>query len=285
MKNNNVIGIDLGGTNVRAGMVQEDNLINIKSKKINNNGTVEEVLEDLFELTDALINNQTAAIGIGVPGLIDVDQQLVYDVVNIPSWKEVPLQKWMEERYNIPVYINNDANCFALGEFYFGKGKGHSSMIGLTLGTGLGSGIIINNQLYSGANCGAGEFGMVPYLEHCFEYYASGQFFQNVFHTDGEVVFDLASNGALDALSKYDAFGTHLGNAIKMILFALDPSCIILGGSVRKGWPYFEKTMWNSINNFAYRRSLKKLQIEVSELENSGILGAAALYYDSLKNV
>lgn len=283
MKNNNVIGIDLGGTNVRAGVVQQDQLININSKKINNNGSVEDVLEDLFLLTDALINKQTVAIGIGVPGLIDADQQLVFDVINIPSWKEVPLQKWMEERYSIPVFINNDANCFALGEFYFGKGKGHPTMIGLTLGTGLGSGIIIKNQLYSGANCGAGEFGMIPYLDYCYEYYASGQFFKNVHNTNGEIVFDLAGKGDLNALIKYEAFGTHLGNAIKMILFAFDPSCIILGGSVRKGLPYFEKAMWNSINDFAYKRSLKKLRIEVSDLENSGLLGAAALYYDSLK--
>ena len=65
---------------------------------------------------------------------------MVYDVVYIPSWKAVPLKKWMEERYKVPVFVDNDANCFALGEFYFGKGKGYNSMLGLTIGTGLGGG-------------------------------------------------------------------------------------------------------------------------------------------------
>ena len=76
--------------------------------------------------------------------------------------------------------------------------------------------------------------------------------------------------------------GTHLGNAIKMILYTYDASLIILGGSVRHAYPFFSKTMWERINSFAYSKSLAKFRIELSELENSGILGAAGLYYDSL---
>jgi glucokinase len=78
----------------------------------------------------------------------------------------------------------------------------------------------------------------------------------------------------------YGEMGTHLGNAIKTILFALDTELIVLGGSVRKAFPYFSKTMWHSIQSFPYKRSLEGLQIKVSELENSGILGAAALFLD-----
>ncbi len=276
-----IIGIDLGGTNIRGGLVSENKLTNIVSQKISAQGSEEEVLQQLFTLTDKLITRSVIAIGIGVPGLADIINGIVYDMINIPSWKQVPLRKKMEERYSLPVSINNDANCFALGEFYFGKGIGCSSMIGLTIGTGLGSGIIINKKLYSGFTGGAGEFGMIDYLDKCYEYYASGQFFQNVYNIDGEVVFRRAADGDAEAVKMYKEMGTHLGNAIKMMLYALDVELIILGGSVRHAFPYFNKTMWRQIKTLAFKRSPNLLHIEVSALENIGILGAAALYYDA----
>lgn len=270
----------MGGTNIRGGLVKEGELTGVLSRKINADGSVEEVLQELFSLIDGLINGSVKAIGIGVPGLMDEETEMVLDVVNIPSWKKVALRKWMEERYNIPVVINNDANCFALGEFHFGKGKGYNSMIGLTVGTGLGSGIIINKKLYSGRNGGAGEFGMIDYLDHCYEYYASGQFFNNVYNIDGEVVFKNASDGNKDAIKMYGEMGTHLGNAIKMILYSLDVELIILGGSVRHAFPYFKDAMWKQIETFPFTRALEHLKIKISTLENAGILGAAALHYD-----
>jgi glucokinase len=275
------IGIDLGGTNVRAGIIRGDELIDVVSKKINAQGSAEEVLQEIFQLTDLLIQPSVKSIGIGVPGLVDEENGIVYDVVYIPSWKEVPLQKWMQDRYGIPVLLNNDANCFALGEFYFGKGRGVSSMIGLTIGTGLGAGIIINKKLYAGATGGAGEFGMIDYLDRCYEYYASGQFFKNVYGVEGEVVFNRAKEEDQEVLAMYSELGKHLGNAIKMILYALDVDLIVLGGSVRHAFPWFQKSMWEQINTIAYQRAAKRLRIEVSELQNSGILGAAALYQDA----
>lgn len=280
MADKNILGIDLGGSNIRGGIVKENDLGEIISECINSQGSVDEVLHQLFSLTDKLINNSVTSIGIGVPGLVNVEEGIIYDVVNIPSWKETPLQKWMEERYQIPVFINNDANCFALGEFYFGKGKGYNSMIGLTIGTGLGSGIIINKKLYAGKNGGAGEFGMIDYLDQCYEYYASGQFFKNVYQTDGEAIFKKAMEGNGQAIKMYEEMGTHLGNFIKTLLYSLDVELIIMGGSVRHSWPWFNKTMWERIQTFAYQKSLKHLQIKISELKNAGILGAAALQYD-----
>lgn len=284
MNEETILAIDLGGTNVRGGLVTANRLTNILSKRINPLGSAPEVTAELFVLTDQLINNSVKAIGIGVPGLVDTEQRLVFDVVNIPSWKEVPLFKFMEERYNVPVLINNDANCFALGEYYFGKGQNTNSMIGLTIGTGLGSGIIINKKLYAGNNCGAGEFGMAAYLDHFYEYYASGQFFRNVYGVDGEVIFEIAGKGDTEALRMYAEMGGHLGNAIKMIMYALDVELIVLGGSVRHAYPYFSSAMWKSLGSFAFKRSVERLRIEVSELENSGLLGAAALYYDLSAN-
>ena len=280
MGNETALGIDMGGTNIRGGLVDQNKLSTIISRRVNAMGSMEEVLQQLFSLTDELINNSVTAIGIGIPGLVDIEQGIVFDVVYIPSWKKVPLQKWMEERYQIPVHINNDANCFALGEFYFGKGKGYNSMVGLTIGTGLGSGLILNKKLYAGKNCGAGEFGMIDYLDKYLEYYASGQYFTNVYQTDGEIVFKRAGEGDEQALKMYEEMGFHLGNAIKMILYALDIELIILGGSVRHAYPYFSETMWQQIKTTAFQKSANDLRIEISELKNSGILGAAALFYD-----
>ncbi|MEP6596876.1 MAG: ROK family protein, partial [Ginsengibacter sp.] len=256
----------------------ENELTTIISRRVNALGSVEEVLQQLFSVTDELINKSVTAIGIGIPGLVDIENGIVFDVVNIPSWKEVPLKNRMEDRYQIPIHINNDANCFALGEFYFGKGKGCNSMVGLTIGTGLGSGLILNKKLYAGKNCGAGEFGMIDYSDKYLEYYASGQYFTNVYQTDGEVVFKRASEGDGKALKMYEEMGAHLGNAIKTILYALDVELIIFGGSVRYAYPYFSKSMWQQMETFAFQKSVKNLRIEISELKNSGILGAAALY-------
>ena len=281
MNNEKVIGVDLGATNVRAAIVDIDTISGIQSKRINSNGTEQQVLKDVFEVVDALVNESITAIGIGVPSVVDIEQGIVYDVQYIPSWKEVPLKKWMEERYNLPVFINNDANCFALGEHYFGKGKGVDSMIGLAIGTGVGAGIIINNKLYAGPNCGAGEFGMVDYLDKIYEYYCSGSFFQNVYQVDGEEIFERAKKGDAQALKLYEEMGMHLGNAIKMIMYTYDPSLIILGGSVRMAYDFFKEAMWQRIKTFAFTKSAERLTIEISELHNSGILGAAALYYDS----
>ena len=276
-----VIGIDLGATNVRGAVVIDGELSPIEAARIHSDGTVEEVLNDIYQVVDKLITNDVAAIGIGVPSVVDVKQGIVYDVLYIPSWVEVPLKKLMEERYHIPVFVNNDANCFAVGEYHFGKGKGVDAMIGLTLGTGLGAGLIINKKLYAGQNCGAGEFGCLDYRDNILEYYASGSFFQNVYGLDGTKVFEEAQKGDQRALERYAELGTHIGNAIKMVMYSLDPELIILGGSVRLAYDYFQQTMWEQIRTFMYSKSIERIRIDVSALQNSGILGAAALYYDA----
>src|SRR5580658_3747371 len=165
-----VIGIDLGATNIRGAVVSgrgaevgANSLADIVSVRIHSDGAVEEVLEDIYSVIDSLIDPTVAGIGIGVPSVVDVEAGIVYDVQYIPSWVEVPLKRLLEGRYGKPVFVNNDANCFALGEYHFGKGGGAGSMIGLTLGTGLGGGVIVNGRLYAGYNCGAGEIGLLPY--------------------------------------------------------------------------------------------------------------------------
>jgi glucokinase len=277
MNKQTVIGIDLGGTNIRAGLVTDGRIDKLVSTLVPAGGQVQHVLDELFFLTDKIIGEEVKGIGIGVPGLVDPDTGVVFDVINIPAWQEVPLQQLMEKRYHLPVMINNDANCFALGEYCFGKGRDQKNMVGLAIGTGLGAGIILNGQLYSGMNGAAGEFGMIPYLDKYIEYYASGQFFQNCYGLDGSVVYQQALNGEEKGIRLYKEFGMHLGNAIKTILYALDLECIVLGGSVRHAFPYFSAAMWEQVKTLAFSRTVKQLKIEISELENSAILGAAGL--------
>jgi glucokinase len=273
-----VIGIDIGGTNIRASLVQGGKIQQQLSEPLIAGKASEEVLQQLFTIIDRLINSSVKGIGIGVPGV--VEDGILYDAVNIPSWKEISLQLLLQERYSLETVVENDANCFALGELHYGKGKEYESLIGVTIGTGLGCGIIINKRLYKGHNGGAGEFGMLDYREHCLEYYASGQFFQNEHGMNGELAFDLARQGQANAISMYREFGIHLGNAIKSMLYTFDVPLIILGGAVSQAYKYFYENMWNSVNEFAYKRTLKNLSIELSELQNGGVLGAAALVTD-----
>src|SRR5258708_19023167 len=125
-------------------------------------------------------------------------------------------------------------------------------MRGLRVGTGIGSGLIINKKLHAGKNGGAGEFGMIDYLDKTCEYYASGQFFENVYKMNGEEVFRNAKEGNAIAIKMYEEMGTHLGNVIKMMLYALDVELIVIGGSVPHAFSYFSKKMWQQIKKFVF---------------------------------
>jgi glucokinase len=277
-----VIGVDLGGTNVRAGLVEGGRLTDVRSVAVRSQGSERDVLEDMFSAIDAVMRKDVAGIGAGVPSVIDLKAGIVYDVQNIRSWKKVPLKARLEERYHLPAYVNNDANCFAAGEKYFGKARPYDHAVGLILGTGLGAGVIANGRLYSGRNCGAGEFGMLPYLDRNFEAYASGQFFARVHGVSGRELAGRAERGEERALTIFAEFGGHLGEAVKAICYAVDPEVIVLGGSVSKSARFFQAAMWDAFRSFAYSITKDRLKIEVSETENVAILGAAALYYDAL---
>ncbi|MDH5198609.1 MAG: ROK family protein [Gemmatimonadota bacterium] len=281
MARTNIIGVDLGGTNVRVAAVRQQRLGEVSSAAVNPQGSVEEVLDQLCALIDRAGPRDADGIGIGVPGLVDLDRGVVFDLMNIPSWKEVPLGSILEKRYGVPVLVNNDANCFALGEKHFGKGIGHRSLVGAIVGTGFAAGIIIDGRLYAGAHCGAGEFGTLPYRDGIYEHYCGGLFFPRRAGQTGAEMYRRATEGDREALEIFAEFGHHLGEGIKAIVYAYDPGLIVLGGSVRKAFRYFHEAMWESIRTFAYANSLESLTIEVSELEHVAILGAAALHLDA----
>lgn len=280
MSSKTLIGIDLGATNVRVARIFDNKIEEIASEPISNTDKAESLIEQMKAMISEVINSSVQGIGVGVPSVVDVEKGIVYDVQNIPSWKEVPLKDILEKEFSKPTFINNDANCFALGEKYFGAGKGFKSVVGLILGTGFGSGLILNNSLYSGSNCGAGEVGMLPYKDSIFEHYCSGQFFEIHKNTTGEEVFNQAKAGTTTALDIYKEFGTHLGNAIKAVVYAYDPEVIILGGSASNAFPFFKESMNKALVDFAYPNSIRNLKIKTTELEQVAVLGAAALPLD-----
>jgi glucokinase len=276
-----VVGVDLGGTNVRAGLVADGRLHDVRSVPVRSRGTMEDVLEDVFGAVDAVMRSDVAGIGAGVPSVIDLETGTVYDVQNIPSWTKVPLKARLEERYRRPACVNNDANAFAAGEKHFGKIRPYDSAVGLIVGTGLGAGIIANGRLYSGSNCGAGEFGMLPYLDRNLEAYASGRFFERVHGTTGRELAARAERGDPRALGIFAEFGRHVGEAVKAICYAVDPEIVVLGGSVSKSYPFFRTAVWETFQTYAYSIARARLRIEVSETENIALLGAASLYFDA----
>lgn len=278
-----LIGVDLGGSYVRAGLVEANQLVKIVSRAIRSTGTEEEVLSDLTAVLDEVCHFEVEGLGLGIASVVDLETGIIYDVQNIPAWKEVPLKRILEARYQVPVYINNDANCFAAGEKYFGFGQSYNNFVGLIIGTGLGAGLIIDGKLYSGPNCGAGEFGMLPYLESNFERYASGQFFLKSHACSGMEFYQRAKAGQKEALQVFKDYGYHLGEAIKAIMYAVDPEAIILGGSVSQSYEFFKDSMLATISSFAYSPAVRRIEIKVSTTENIAILGAAALYLDNLK--
>lgn len=274
------IGIDMGGTQIRCGRLQNLHIEELRSETIHAEGSINEIVQQLIRLTESVFSGNCLGIGIGVPGLVDFDKGIVYDLINLPSWKKLDLRSIMTRHFKVPVHINNDANCFALAEYYFGKGKGVSSLAGVTIGTGLGTGLVIGGKLYTGKNGGAGEFGMMPYLQHSYEYYGSGQFFRNQYGITGTSAFEKALAGEQVYAGMFAELGRHLGNALKAILYAVDPEIIILGGSVSRAYPLFQSEMWKSLRTFGFEKTLESLRIEVSELDMCGVLGAAALSFE-----
>ena len=272
-----IIGVDLGGTNVRAGLVVKSKLTKLNSLKLTDTSSRQKTLNEVIQAIAPLMRHEVKGIGIGVPSVIDLDKGIVYDVVNILSWKKVPLKSILQKEFGKPVYINNDANCFILGEHRYGIGKPYSMLVGLTLGTGLGAGIIINQQLYNGRNCGAGEIGMLPYLDKNFEFYGSSSYFISTYTLSAAILHEKAMSGNADALKIWNEYGKHLGNVVKEVMYMYDPEAIILGGSISKAFDFFKEAMSTAMQDFIYPGSVKKLKILQSKEEHIAVLGAAAL--------
>ncbi len=272
-----IIAIDLGGTNLRVGVVNKQKVERRLQEKLVNKNDKWKTVDQIKNLISQLFSSEVEGIGIGVPSVVDVEKGIVYNVANIPSWDEVHLKDILESEFKVPVHVNNDVNCFVLGEHAYGEGKGYSSVVGLAIGTGLGAGIVIDNKLYEGNNAGAGEIGLLPYLENDLEFYCSSTFFTQINNTSGKKLEDLAVEGDARAMELWNEFGKHMSQAIKYVMLTYDPQIIVLGGSIAGAYSFFEKSMRENLNDFAYPNSVKRLIISRSQNTESNLLGASCL--------
>lgn len=271
------IGVDLGGTNMRVGLIDGATLVNKVIEPCPSKGTEDEVLNQLKRQIAQLMSPEVTSIGIGVPSVVDSVQGIVYNVANIPSWKEVHLKEQLEKEFSIPVAVNNDANCFALGVWKYGEGKGTKDMVGLTMGTGIGSGIIINGELYNGVNTGAGEIGSLPFKDADYEFYCSSRFFSELHGDTGANFGKRAQAGDAEAIAVWNEFGENVGELIKAVLFTYAPEAIIIGGGIASAFSLFEAPMRASLESFPYPANVAATRIMPSTLPNAAILGAGAL--------
>jgi glucokinase len=277
-----IIGVDLGGTKVSVGAVTGGEVGRIVRRDVPSQEAAEVVLAEIMDAIGELFDPSVVGIGCGVPSVVDVERGIVFDVENIPSWTEMPLKAALEERFGVPASINNDANAFAVGEHVFGSGKNFADMVGLTLGTGMGTGVIVNGRLYSGTNCGVGEIGMMAHKGLTLEEYCSGPFFQRECGAAGEDIYRRAREGDVDALAVFERFGAELSEGVMIALYAYDPQAVIFGGSISAAFDLFEKGLRRGLERFAYRRVIERLAMMPSTLENSAVLGAAALCVDAM---
>lgn len=272
-----VLGVDIGGTKIKTGRVLGTHVERTGFSMVDKNDSLETSLVKLYETIEEVMNDSVTAIGVGVPAVVDADSGVVFDVQNIPSWKKVPLKQLLQDKFNVPVFLNNDANCFALGEKHFGKATDYKNCVALSLGTGLGMGIIIENKLYNGVLCGAGEVGMLSYKDGILEQYTGSFFFEDAYGTSARILYAKALENDIKAIAAFKEYGMHLGEAIKNILYLFAPEAIILGGSISKAHPLFKSALDDALKTFAYQKQLENFKIEISDLVDSPILGAAAL--------
>jgi glucokinase len=309
------IGVDLGGTNLRFGLVREDEKIISRRRT----GTVavegvEIVLERLTSGIQALAKKaqakgmKIAGIGIGVPGIISAKEGIVRLSPNLPGWKDIPLGLRLKESFSYPVHVENDANAYALGEYWFGAGKGTSSMVCITLGTGVGGGIILGGNIWRGADGMAGEVGHItvnpdgPLCQcgnrGCLERYSSATAVIEMADAaiargkktslknlkkaglaiTAEAVADAAKKGDRVACRIFSEAGKYLGIAIADLINLLNIECVVIGGGMAGAWDIFIGPLKEEVRSRAFKIPARRCKIVRGKLkDDAGILGAAGL--------
>jgi len=276
-RNTTVIGVDLGGTKVSVGRDRDGKLEQLVRSSVPANESKDVVLGVVMDAIAEVTTPEVSAIGCGVPSVVDITEGIVREVGNIPSWKTVPLKEEFERRFGIPAAIDNDANTFALGELVFGAGRGRRHLVGITLGTGLGTGVVSDGRVLHGANCGVGELGKTARKGMRLEDWCASPYFTREWGADAGDLHRRARKGDEEALRAFNAYGEELSAAIMLALYVYDPEIIVLGGSISTAFDLFERSMRKGLESFAYPHIIDRLVIEPSRLDHVAVLGAAAL--------
>ena len=309
------IGVDIGGTNIKIALVDFEgkivysNTIPTRAELgyeagVNN---IKQAIKDLQQETGAN-NSSIEAIGFGLPGQIDYKEGVVKNLPNIPGWINIPLSKMIEEEFNIPTKLDNDVRCAALGELNFGAGKGCDNLICITVGTGIGSGIILNGKLVRGANNAAGEIGHIKMTMNggplcgcgdygCFEAYASGPSIVTMakeyisggksakykeMASDGiitpYIVAQAAIQGDAVSIQIFKQMGKIIGTGLASVVNLLNPEKIIIGGGVADAGDILLEPIRKTILDRAMPIQGSNVKVVPAQLANTaGVIGASLL--------
>ena len=242
MSSDRVIGVDVGGTKIAAGIVTRDGKLEARTERPTPTESEEAVVEGLLGVVAELFaKGEIASIGLGVPATVDQRSGSAISAVNIP-FTDVPLRSLMKERFGVPCGVDNDANAAAIAEWQVGAGKGTRYMVMLTLGTGVGGGVILDGRPFRGSSGAASELGHMviahdgrPCQGNCtgrghIEAYATGLAAAADYGDDTHALIARAGEGDERALEVLDAIGRRLGSALGTLVNVFDPELIVIGG-------------------------------------------------------
>jgi len=296
-----VIGVDLGATFVKMGIVDEKARVYLRREiKTPFNVKPKELIPTLISNIEYIIKDaglkkkDILGIGIGVPGPVDSEKGIVHYFPNIKGWEEVALKPILEKGLGLRVELDNDVNAMTLGEYRFGAGKGADNVICLTLGTGVGGGIIIDKKLYRGSSMCAGEIGHMPINEKgpmcncggiaCLERYIGNRYILNkakeAFRSNItlEELNRLAKKGNKDALKVWEDVARKLAVALTAVINLLNPDKVIIGGGVSKAGLLILRPLRKEVKLRAMKVQAKHVKIVLARLgTDAGIIGASLL--------
>ena len=287
----NILAIDIGGTMIKYGLVSSDGEI-LSTDKIETEA--EKGLENILNKIDNIFKRykENNPVGIAVSGTGQING-MIGKVIGgnpiIPNWIGTNLVKILEEKYNLPIVLENDVNCVALGEKWIGAGKDLSNFICLTIGTGIGGGIILNNQLFRGENFVAGEFGHILIKKGEFEQFASTTALIRLVKErtektlNGKEIFDLEKKEIVEYQEVISEWIENLTDGLSSIVYCFNPANIILGGGViEQGEPLINKIK-NSLFKKIGPQFKEKLNIIQAKLgNNAGMIGASYLLLEKI---
>ena len=287
----NILAIDIGGTMIKYGLVSSDGEI-LSTNKIETEA--EKGLENILNKIDNIFKRykENNPVGIAVSGTGQING-IIGKVIGgnpiIPNWIGTNLVKILEKKYNLPAVLENDVNCVALGEKWIGAGKDLSNFICLTIGTGIGGGIILNNQLFRGENFVAGEFGHILIKKGEFEQFASTTALIRLVKErtektlNGKEIFDLEKKEIVEYQEVISEWIENLTDGLSSIVYCFNPANIILGGGViEQGEPLINRIK-NSLFKKIGPQFKEKLNITQAKLgNNAGMIGASYLLLEKI---
>lgn len=284
-----VIGIDLGGTAIKLGRFLEDGTcLEFLTVPTPQPATPSDVLDTIVSAVNQISSEQVVAIGLGTPGPVDVSGKVVKVAINLAGWNDIPLGAWLEEKTGLPTILANDANCAGLGEAWIGAGKHYQNLILLTLGTGVGGAIILNERLFVGHNGAAGELGLItlnPDGPPCnsgnqgsLEQYLCIGAIRRQTGKEPHEMGALAQAADPEALQFWQDYGKTLGIGLTSLIYVFTPEVVVIGGGVAASAEFFLPAALAEIEQRVLPISREGLKLLVAELGNqAGMVGAAKL--------